>query len=160
MALWSLNTNEVAACLSKEGLAQMYNIFWFYYSLTVSPKDHLLSKNLLCCDEYLIESGATVFRCQALGTSSVSAVSTLPSQEIWEWNGIINILRQNFILTVKIAVAVGLVDASPGHCVAPGGAEADVEEVGANTLTPLKGLALIIPRARGSLQHKKWTKFV
>ena len=84
MALWSLNTNEVAACLSKEGLAQMYNIFCFYYSLTVSPKDHLLSKNLLCCDEYLIESGATVFRCQALGTSSVSAVSTLPSQEIWE----------------------------------------------------------------------------
>lgn len=96
MALWSLNTNEVAACLSKEGLAQMYNIFCFYYSLTVSPKDHLLSKNLLCCDEYLIESGATVFRCQALGTSSVSAVSTLPSQEIWEWNGIIHILRQNF----------------------------------------------------------------
>ena len=70
------------------------------------------------------------------------------------------ILRQNFILTVKIAVAVGLIDASPGHCVGPGGAEADVEEVGAHTLTPLKGLALIIPRARGSLQHKKWTKFV
>ena len=63
-------------------------------------------------------------------------------------------------LTVKIAEAVGLVDASPAHCVGPGGAEADVEEVGTNTLAPLKGLTLIVPRARGSLQHVKLTRIV
>ena len=50
-------------------------------------------------------------------------------------------------LTVKVAEAVGLVDAFPGNFEDPGGAEADVEEVGSNTLTPLKWLALIVPWA-------------